>query len=497
MLSFRSMDASVLHAVGEFIGTWYWVPLVLIYIGVVITILGENRDPVKSLAYILVLVLLPGVGLVVYYFVGRKPVFAKARLVRKQLHDEVLMGLFHGKLRPVMEERLQFLEQRIGDMALPFRYLLGQQRSLISAGNRVELLINGEEAFPRLFEALEAARAHIHIESYILTADTVGERITAILERKCGEGVEVRVIVDDVGSRDLKDIPRRLRAAGAEFARTLPVAFTSLANSNYRNHRKLAVIDGRVGFIGGINLDDRYWNNGRHKLYWRDTAVRIEGPAVNLMQAEFLLSWSFASGQETFGDGSRYFQLQPEAQGEAIVSLAASGPNAPVPYLLEALLVAIARARQSIRITTPYFIPDAQLTSALVIAAANGVAVELIIPARSDSFLVQHATFSFIKPLLQRGVRVHLYTRGFVHSKTVSIDGCLAFVGSANMDTRSFHLNFEVMAVIHEAALCHALEAAFERDKADSRTLTLEQWQARPVLHRAFDSVCRLVAPLL
>lgn len=260
------MEHAWSHAVWAFIQTWYWVPLLLVYIGVLVTILGENRDPAKSLAYILVLVLLPGVGLVVYYLVGRKPVFAKSRFERKFRHDMERLARYRTRLLPIMEARLQDLEQRIGDMMMPYRYLLNQERSFISTGNRVELLNNGEKAFPKLFKAMEAAQAHIHLESYILTADTVGERITAILEERCRAGVEVRVIVDDVGSNKLGDIPRRLRAAGAEFARTLPVAFNSLANGNYRNHRKIAVVDGRVGFIGGINLDDRYWNNGRHAL---------------------------------------------------------------------------------------------------------------------------------------------------------------------------------------------------------------------------------------
>ncbi len=491
------MDGSVLHTIGEFIATWYWVPLVLIYAGVIVTILSENRDPSKSLAYILVLVLLPVVGLVVYFLVGRKPVFSKSRFERKHLQDNTRLEQFQALLMPTMEARLLQLEERIGDMAMPFRYMVNQQRSMISTGNRVSLLNNGDEMFPALFAAMEEARAHIHIESYILTADTVGERIADILVRKRRSGVEVRVIVDDVGSNRLKDLPARLQAAGVEFARTLPVAFTSLANSNYRNHRKLAIIDGHVGFIGGINLDDRYWNNGRHALYWRDTAVRIEGPAVNLMQAEFLLSWSFSSGKEGFGENATYFQLEAARLGDATVTLAASGPSSAAPYVLEALLSALGQAKRHIRITTPYFIPNAQLTSALVIAAANGVQVELIIPARSDSFIVQHATFSFIKPLLERGVHVHLYTKGFIHSKTIHIDGCLAFVGTANMDTRSFYLNFEVMAVIHEPAFCADLEAAFARDKSDSRAMSLEQWLARPALYRAFDSVCRLVAPLL
>ena len=288
----------------------------LIYVGVIITILSENRKPSKSLAYILVIVFLPVVGLLVYYFVGKKPVFKKRVFERKRLVDKQKMDEYYEQLKPQMEERLQLLEDNIGDMAFPFRYLYYQNQSLISTGNSVTLLNNGEEKFPALFTALENARSHIHMEYYIFTSDDVGNRIADILINKQKEGVEVRVIVDDVGSDRIKKLPKKFKEAGVQFLKTLPVAFNSLANSNYRNHRKIAIIDGSIGFIGGINLDERYWNNGKHHLYWRDTSVRIEGPAINLLQAQFFLSWYFAGGKNEFGDQNLYFKMQPRKEGE-------------------------------------------------------------------------------------------------------------------------------------------------------------------------------------
>ena len=258
--------------------------MLLIYAGIIITILSENRNPSKSLAYILVLIFLPVIGLLVYYFVGRKPVFKKWLFDKKRLSDRQKMQEYYAQLKPRMEERLQLLEKDIGDMAFPFRYLYNQSQSLISTANKVTLLNNGEEKFPALFTALKNANSYIHIEYYIFTADDVGNHIIDILIEKHKEGIEVRVIVDDVGSNHITNIPKRFKEAGISILKTMPVAFTSLANSNYRNHRKIVIIDGEIGFIGGINLDERYWNNGKHKLYWRDTAVRIEGPAVNLLQ---------------------------------------------------------------------------------------------------------------------------------------------------------------------------------------------------------------------
>ncbi|MDQ3845686.1 MAG: cardiolipin synthase [Bacteroidota bacterium] len=485
------------QAIWDFIKEWYWIPMLLIYAGIIITIVSENRNPSKSLAYILVLIFLPVIGLLVYYFVGRKPVFKKPIFDRKQLIDRIKMQQYYEQLKPQMEERLQLLEQDIGDMAFPFRYLYYQNQSLISTGNAVTLLNNGEEKFPALFKALENAQSHIHLEYYIFTADDVGNRIANILIKKHREGVEVRVIIDDAGSNHISNIPKKFKEAGIVLLKTMPVAFSSLANSNYRNHRKIVVIDGCVGFIGGINLDERYWNNGKHKLYWRDTAIRIEGPAVNLLQVQFQLSWFFAGGKDDFGEEGRYFKIPQEKKGKAVVAIAASGPSSEAPFIMEMIILAISQAKKTIRICTPYFIPPDPLTSALVIAAANGIKVELILPAKSDSFIVQHASFSFIKPLLERGVRVYLYEKGFIHAKTMSIDSSLAFVGTVNMDTRSFYLNFEITSIIYEATLCNALEDSFEQDKQSSRLVTLEGWQSRPAIQRGFDSVCRLVAPLL
>lgn len=485
------------QAIWQFIKDWYWLPMLLIYGSVIITILSENRNPSKSLAYILVIVFLPVIGLIVYYFVGRKPLFKKIVFEKKRLVDRQKMQQYYEQLAPQMEKRLLLLENKIGDMAFPFRYLYYQNQSLISTGNAATLLNNGEEMFPVLFEALENATSHIHIEYYIFTADDVGNRVTDILIKKHNEGVEVRVIADDAGSNRIKDIPRRLHEAGIPFLKTLPVAFTSLANSNYRNHRKIVIVDGEIGFIGGINLDDRYWNNGKHKLYWRDTAVKIEGQAVKLLQVQFLLSWFFSGGKDDFEKGDYYLKREQEKKGNAIVAIAASGPSSAVPYVMETILLALSQAKKSIRICTPYFVPTDQLISVLVIAASNGIEVELILPEKSDSFIVQHASFSFIKPLLQRGVKVYLYEKGFIHAKTISIDANLAFVGTVNMDIRSFFLNFEITSVIYEPHFCISLEESFERDKQNSHLVTLGYWKGRPVIQRGFDSVCRLVAPLL
>ncbi len=485
------------QAIKEFIAHWYWIPLTLTYAAIIITIISQNRDPGKSLAYILVLAFLPVAGLLIYYFFGRKPAFKNPLFNKKRKVDRQKMNEFFEQLSPIMQERIETLEEEIGEASAPFRYLYNLQQSLVSQGDKLTLLNNGEAFFPALFDAIEKAKKHIHLEYYIFTSDDVGNRLADLLIQKKKQGLEIRVIVDGVGSNKIKDIPKRLKEAGIFCLKTLPVAFTSLANSNYRNHRKIAVIDGRIGFIGGINIDERYLNNGKHNLFWRDTALRLEGNATNLLQMQFFLSWLFSGGDLAPGKILDYINRDTFVQGRSFSAVASSGPGSETPFIMESLLLAISQAKKNIRITTPYFIPSGQLLTAMQIAAAKGINVELLLPEKGDSSIVQYASFSYIKPLLQRGVKIYLYQKGFIHSKTIFIDGCLAFVGTANMDTRSFYLNFEIMAVVYEEAFCQQCEKSFAADIKQSKAMTLEKWSKRRFWLRAADSVCRLIAPLL
>ncbi len=481
----------------HFITQWFWIPLLGIYLGVFITIISENRNPGKSLAYILMLVFLPGIGLIIYYFVGRKPLFKGSKFKKIQKSNESKLNEYFASIKVPMHTTLGKLEQKMGTISQTFNYLYLQKQSPITEGNAVTLLNNGEEKFSHLFNSIQNARAYIHLEYYMWTADDIGNKMADLLINKHREGVEVRVIFDDVGSNKIKKIPKRLKEAGIPFAKTLPVMFGSLANSNYRNHRKVVVIDGEMGYLGGINLDDRYLNNGKHRLFWRDTTICIEGPAIQLLQFQFLLSWFFSNGENNFKSREFYLEHKAPLKAEAVVAIVASGPDSTAPYILETFLLAISQAKRKVQICTPYFIPTDQLTSALVIAAAKGVEVEIILPGTSDSFIVQHASFSFIKPLLERRVKVYLYQKGFIHSKTMVVDDQLAFIGTVNMDTRSFYLNFEITSAIYDTQLCEQMSTSFEADKSESKLLTLEAWVARPVMQRAFDSVCRLVSPLL
>lgn len=484
-----------MEAVWAFLTTYYVIPLGLAYIGVMATILLENRNPSKSMAYILILIFLPGIGLIVYFFFGRD--MRKKKIFSRKAFKEVEMaGEYLRKYFEASGAQLVTMEQQIGDLVQPFRLLYQQRQSFVHTGNKVTLLTNGEEKFPALFAALEKAKHHIHIEYYIFSRDDVGERITEILLRKAAAGVKVRLIIDDSGSNRIKDIPKRLRKGGVEVYAFMPVHFSSLAQANYRDHRKIVVVDGLVGFIGGINMDDRYLNNGKHPLYWRDTHLMIEGPGVKELQFQFFLCLGFVSKQQ-YELEAVYFPDGKYLQGGANISFAASGPDSAYPYNMEVLLSAISQAKKSIKITNPYFIPSDQVLTALQMAVAAGVNVELIIPGKSDSNIVQHSSFSYLSPLIARGVKVYLYQKGFVHAKTMVVDEEVAFIGTVNMDIRSFYINFEIAAVVQDKTLCRQMVQHFADDIGNSRLIDAEAWANRPRLHKFTDSVCRLLTPLL
>ncbi len=475
---------------------WYWVvPFILAYIGVILTILLDNKNPAKSIAYILLLALVPVAGLVVYYFFGRD--YRKQRLFNlKGAVDSPVIESFWTDHRAEFERRFEQAEAQVGDLIAPARLIFNQHQGFLTENNQIKLLVNGEQKFPEVLRSIEEAKHHIHLEYYIFTYDDVGKKIVDALIRKSKEGVRVRMIIDDFGSPKKRKMVKRLSKAKIEIYRFMPVAFPFLAQANFRNHRKIIVIDGRVGFEGGINIDERYLNSGKHELYWRDTHIKVEGPLVNLLQLQFLLSWHFTS-KTKFPFEQPYFGNKFEYKEGATATLVASGPDSPRPYCMEAILAAINQAKKRIWIITPYFIPTDQILTALQIAASNGVDVRMILPGKSDSHIVKHASLSYVKPLLRSGIRIFLYEKGFAHAKTMTFDNQLAIVGTANMDTRSFYINFEIVAIIYDNKLCTEVDRSFEVDLKNSKEIDYQEWSNRSFYNRLLDSTCRLLTPLL
>ncbi len=465
---------------------------------VCLRIIFDTRSSAKASAYILLVVLLPLVGAFVYFSVGVN--YRKRKLYSK--------NLFGGELKQQVLSFIQKDRNRIINAGSPVlaRYsglvdmMLNQSFCPLSDDNQVELLINGEQKFPAVQEAIENARHHIHFEYYIFTPDGIGMQLIEQLMRKAREGVKVRFIYDDFGSYKIRKKLKQMRAAGIEVYPFYRIRLLLLANRlNYRNHRKIIVVDGELGFVGGINVSDRYINNpaDSHRRYWRDTHLKLSGTAVQTLQYIFMVDWNFCSRQKLLPD-RHFFPKHPGGSlGRTVAQVVASGPDSDSPLILQALCKAISLAKKEVLITNPYFIPNVTLMDTILISALSGVRVKLLVPGDSDSRLVNMVCRSYFTELLQAGVEIYTYTRGFVHAKTIVIDGELAIVGTANMDNRSFDLNFEVNAMLYDCELAAALRRIFYEDLADSTAVDKDRWSKRPVYRQLADGVVRLVSPLM
>lgn len=476
----------------------YYIAIVfitLVYVGVIITLLIENRNPVKSLAYILILVFLPGVGLVVYYFLGRdqrrkKKFTLKGDADYKRLKDYIEQdNERHLAIHKVLYEL-------VGQKNNTSRLFMHTRQSILTGNNEVQVLINGEHKFPMLLEDIRNAVHHIHIEYYIYEQDETGLAVANALAEKAKEGVEVRFIYDDFGSAGIGDIPEMLDRSGVEVLCFDPMRWNFYANANYRNHRKIVVIDGRIGYTGGINVSAKYDNRNDNPVFWRDTSVRIEGQAVNLMQLQFLLSYRFCNGGYTFPFDEFYFPDHDQL-GTCLIDIVGSGPDSSEAYNMLGILSTINSATSNIRITNPYLIPNEQLLTALKLAAKSGKKVQIILPAKSDSRLVQLAMLSNIKTMLESGIDIFLYEKGFLHAKTMAIDDDISLIGTVNFDARSFYLNFEIAAYFYDRKVNKQLRELFEEDMSFSKKIILSEWKKRPKLQKISESICRLISPLL
>lgn len=478
---------------------WVQIALVAVYLLIVLatiaTIIREKRDPVKSLAWMAVITFVPVVGMAVYVLFGRN--WRKRKMFsRKGILDESYLEAVSAKQFLSLSDPELAATPEIENNRDTIRLMLGNSRALLALHNRVEVLQNGKATFASLFEALKSAGHSIHLEYYIFENDRIGRRVAGILMKKAAEGVEVRLIYDGVGTLWTEgSIFRKLRRAGVKVECFMPVAFPWLTSRvNYRNHRKIAVIDGRVAYTGGINIAERYLV-GTKLGRWRDIHLKIEGEAVNLLQSVFITDWSFVHKTE-YLKAENYLR-ESTVTDVCPMQIAVSGPDSDWSVIMQAFFSAIMKARKRIYISTPYFTPNAALLTAMKVAALSGIDVRLLIPARSDSKVVYWATRSYVQELLEAGIKVYMYEAGFNHSKLVIIDGEFCSVGSANMDVRSFEDNFEVSALIYDRRLAAELEASYDADLRSSRLITLDAWELRSWRVSTREALTRLLSPLL
>ena len=462
-------------------------------------IIHDKRDPVKALAWITVIALLPVVGIVLYMLFGRN--HRKEKMFNlKEIKDlEQFEHICREQLKAICDPDFP-LSSEIAEYRGIITLLLNNNKAPLTTCNRIRVLNNGRDTFAAILRALRDAKETINLEYYIFENDRIGSKVAKILMEKARAGVEVRFIYDDVGSWGLSPKFRReLRRAGVQVRCFQPVVFPWLTSRiNYRNHRKIIVVDGRVAFTGGINIADRYLVRRGKNGMWRDTHLQLEGESVAMLQTVFATDWYFLNKKETL-DGEKFFPSPAvlAVDDECAVQIATSGPDSDWAAIMQAFFSAITHAREHIYISSPYFLPNQAVLTALKVAALGGIDVRVMLPSRSDSKMVYWATRSYISELMEAGIKVYFYRRGFNHSKVIMIDGKFSSVGTANMDVRSFEDNFEVSAIIYDPHITRELESHFFEDLRHSSLLTPEKWDKRSDLHGVYESFARLLSPLL
>ncbi len=497
LLLFIALSASVVlltkNLWGDFVVGIVSIVFTLSIIFICIVIFLENRHPSHTITWLVVLGGFPLVGFFFYLFFGRN--IKKRRLfAKKGLTDEKAFLEIEGNHSSYQDKMAHMGEHQ--QLLFKLAHRLGH--SPVSFGTKTKALTNGDETFAHIFHEIKQAKHHIHLEYYIVRHDQVGHTLKNLLIEKAMEGVEIRFLYDSVGCWKLsKKYLKEMKAAGIEAVPFLPVKFPLLNNKiNFRNHRKIIIIDGSIGFVGGLNIGDEYLGRNMNFGFWRDTHLLIKGEAVRTLQMIFLQDWYYMTDKkllsQTYLTSSKE---KPEQTGG--VQLIAGGPDNKWDVIKNLFFSMIISAKQSIWIASPYFIPDEDILTALKVAALSGLDVRLLIPKHPDKKIVYYASRSYFPELLDAGVKVYEYEKGFLHCKIIIVDYELASIGTANMDMRSFHLNFEVNAFLYRTGSTQTLVNEYLIDIDNSKAIVKEEFSRRPFYKKLFESTARLLSPLL
>jgi cardiolipin synthase A/B len=457
----------------------------------------ENRHPSKTITWLIVLVVFPVVGFIIYILFGQS--YRKKRMFQeKAVQDEQAFIQFEGN-RLVEEEKMKSMGEH-QQLLFGLAHRLG--KSPISFHTYTKVLTNGNETFNNIIEQLKQAKHHIHLEYYIVRHDELGNQIKTILIEKAKEGVEVRFLYDAVGSLKLsKQYIKELKEAGVKMAPFLPVRIPLLNNKiNFRNHRKIVVVDGTCGFVGGLNIGDEYLGKNEYFGFWRDTHLYVEGEAVRTLQLIFLQDWFYMTDEKLLT--AEYLSpkkiLNDENENSlGGVQMIASGPDHEWEIIKHLFFSMIISAKKSIWIASPYFIPDDDILTALKVASLSGIDVRLLVPERPDKKIVFYASRSYFPELLEAGVKIYAYQKGFMHSKLMIVDEELASIGTSNMDMRSFHLNFEVNAFLYRTTSTASLVKDYESDLKVSKEIHINEFKRRSLFQRIVESLSRFLSPIL
>lgn len=500
------------------VATWGWLMEHLLYINLILSVVivfFQRRDPKAVWTWLMVLYFIPIFGFFLYLMLCQD--YRKSRMFRvKEVED---------RLRYSVESQEEFIagsREFLSDpMSRDFEdlvmYNLETSGAVLTVDNTVDIFTDGEEKFEDLRNELEKATQYIHIQYYIIKNDEVFQSMMPILVKKAGEGVEVRILYDGMGGRFMpKRIWKELEDCGIKVGEFFPAFLGRLQlRMNYRNHRKIVVIDGRIAYVGGFNVGREYISKDPKFGYWRDTHLKISGGAVYSLQIRFALDWNYATKENLFKD-AKYFGLTDEVEMMSVkpevmfqpmackvgqrplgVQIITSGSDSSIRQIRDNYLELFHKAKRSIYIQTPYFVPDDAVLSALQIAARAGVDVRLMIPCKPDHPFVYWATYSYVGDLLEAGARCYTYENGFLHAKGVMIDSMVCCYGTANMDIRSFELNFEVNATIYDEETTKRLEEIFIRDLEKCHEVTEVYYERRSLWIRVKEQCSRLLSPLL
>ncbi|MEH7442827.1 cardiolipin synthase [Bacillus sp. JJ1122] len=482
---YEKMDASYLGYISIF------MTLTVIFISFVIFL--ENRHPSQTLTWLIVLGGFPLVGFIFYLLFGRN--YRKEKMFRKKYFlDKQTFLKIEGEAERANEMRMQEMEE---DHRRLFTLAQKLGNSPISFSTSTKVLTNGDETFSSILEHLKKATHHIHMEYYIVRHDQIGEEIKEVLIEKAKQGVNVRFLYDSVGSWQLsKKYVKDLIDAGVEMVEFGPVRLPFLNSKfNFRNHRKIIVIDGSIGFVGGLNIGDEYLGRDKGFGFWRDTHMIVSGEAVRSLQLIFLQDWFYMTNNSLLTP--EYLSPTLERNTHGGVQLIAGGPDNEWSVIKNIFFSMISSADKSVWIASPYFIPDEDIFSAIKVAALSGLDVRLLVPQRPDKRIVFFASRSYFPELLEAGVKIYEYNKGFMHSKIVIVDGQLASIGTSNMDMRSFHLNFEVNAFLYKTSSTEKLVKEYENDLVDSNEIELDDFNKRHIGYRLLESTSRLLSPML
>jgi cardiolipin synthase A/B len=473
------------------------LPLVIIFdlAAIIYVVFIERRDPGNATVWILALVFMPFLGLILYLHFGQSYFKQKDFRLKAKADQEVIHQLLVEQKAELAKVRGELAGSERESVLQTIDLLLEDNGALVTEGNEVRAFVRGQDKFDALLAAIKEAKHHIHMEYYIIRNDELGRKVVEALTEKAREGVEVRLLLDALGNRIPKKGYQALIEAGGKVATFYKVLIPAITlRINYHNHRKIVVIDGRTGFLGGFNIGDEYLGKGPLG-WWRDTAVEIMGSGVDTLQLRFLLDWNYAT-KENLALGPVYFPLT-KGTGSAYIQIVSGGPDNLWNPIKEEYLKLIGIAKRTVYLQTPYFVPDQSVLEALRMAALSKVDVRIMFPCKPDHPFVYWASYSYIGELLNAGVRAYTYDNGFIHAKTVTVDDSISSIGTANWDIRSFRLNFETNAIIYDEEFARQQREIFLEDLKGCTEVTKEMYNARSPWMRIKEGVSRLLSPVL